>query len=384
MLNYQVHTETLAEARIEEFKRLREEREEEISKLRSQLQQANLRLMELEKELTAIRGSLVWTMVMRYHGGVIERFLPIGSKGRDAYELCLSGIRGMFSKRQITLDITPKPSAEDKKETVKGLNVPEEKTRGPNAPGETRKEFVEKYGADFVCDIEERDEMYQFLVNHPSIKDPRSEYFRSGEVMLRSLEKILGDIGIELDQIHSFLDFACGYGRFTRFLVSTCGNEKITVSDIDRNAVDFCTKTFNVKGFYSTGDPGALSHSCKYDIIFVASLFSHLYLPFWEDWLRRLYDMLEDGGFLILSTHGVNCYNQVDNETKKRIEVIMEGFYYIKQSETQRLSTEVYGTAYVDRPFVENIVLRNSLGKVIAFYPKELWSFQDVYVIRKA
>jgi len=384
MLNSEVHTETLAEARIQELKRLIEEREEEISKLRSQLQQTNLRLLELEKEITGIRGSLVWTMVMRYHGSVIERFLPIGSKGRSAYELCLSGIRGVFNKRQITPDITPDPSAQDKKEIAEELNVPEEKTKGLNAPDETCNEFVEKYEKGLVSDIDERDEMYQFLVNHPSIKAPRSEYFRSGEVMLCSLEKILGDMGTGLDQIHSFLDFACGYGRFTRFLVSTCSKEKITVSDIDRNAVDFCTKAFNVKGFYSTRDPGALSHSNKYDIIFVASLFSHLYLPFWEDWLRRLYDMLEDGGFLILSTHGVHCYNLIDNETKKRIEVIMDGFYFIKQSETQRLPTEVYGTTYVDRPFVENFVLRNSLGKVVAFYPKELWSFQDVYVIKKA
>lgn len=69
---------------------------------------------------------------------------------------------------------------------------------------------------------------------------------------------------------------------------------------------------------------------------------------------------------------------------RKRIEVIADGFHFLKQSETKRLSTEVYGTTYVDRPFVENFVFRNELGKVVAFYPHELWNFQDVYVIKKA
>jgi SAM-dependent methyltransferase len=376
MMNHQVHTETLAEARTRELKRLTEESDAEIAELRSQLLQANLRLKELERELSGIRESLVWTMVMRYHVSVIERFLPVGSMGRNAYELCLRGIRGAFNKKIISPDVTPDLSTRDKRQIAEELNVTD---------NDACNEFVTKYGKGLVCDIDERDEMYQFLVNHPSIKDPRGDYFRSGEVMLCSLEKILGDMGTGLDQIHSFLDFACGYGRFTRFLVSRCGNEKITVSDIDRDAVDFQKKSFKVKGFYSTSYPAALDHSCKYDIIFVASLFSHLYLPFWEDWLRRLYAMLENGGLLILSTHGVHCYKMVDNETKKKIEVIMDGFYFLRQSETGgRLPTEVYGTTYVDRPFVENFIQKNGLGKVVAFYPKELWNFQDVYVIKKA
>ncbi len=363
--------ETLAEAKMNELKTM-EECKREVSRLNIQLQQTKIRQLELEEEIAEMRSSLIWTLVMKYHFGIVERFLPFGSKGRDIYEMLLSGVRGQFKEKERNLLPDELPAQE--KQEVSIL---------PNTPGEDYDRFLKKYGNGFVPYIDERDEMFQFLVNHPAVKDPVIEYYLSGEVMMSSLERILRDMGTGFDQIRSFLDFACGYGRFERFLVTRCGIEKITVSDIDRNAVDFCRKVFKVNGFYSVGNPLALNHSRKYDVILVASLFSHLYLPLWEDWFRKLYSMLEEGGLLILSTHGVHCYNLVDSETKKRIEVIRDGFYYLRQSETKRLPINEYGTTYVDRKFVENFALKNNLGKIMAFYPKELWSYQDVYVIKK-
>lgn len=243
--------------------------------------------------------------------------------------------------------------------------------------------YLAKYGADFILDIDKRDEMYLFLVQHPDIKEPIAEYFHTGEVMLTSLQDIFVDICLSFDQIDSFLDFACGYGRFTRFLIHKFGREKITVSDIDENAVDFCKKTFGINGFYSVDNPDRLCHDTNYDVIYVASLFSHLSLRLWSGWLKRLYDMLTEGGILIFSTHGMHCYNLLDDETKKRVEKIEEGFCYLTQSETKRLSVKDYGTTYVTHGYLEKVVRQNKLGKMVGFYPNKLWDFQDIYVIQK-
>ncbi len=131
------------------------------------------------------------------------------------------------------------------------------------------------YGDKFIFDIDERDEMYQFSAAHPSshTSDPVAEYFKIGEIIVDCLVDVLDDIDYNVNKIHSFLDFACGYGRSIRFLVHRIPKDKITVADVDKSAVDFCKNTFGVKGFYSVMDPEKLYHNDKYDIIYVVSLF---------------------------------------------------------------------------------------------------------------
>lgn len=238
------------------------------------------------------------------------------------------------------------------------------------------------YGDGFISAIDSRDEMYQVTAMQKTC-DPVAEYFAAGCMMVTELEAVLEDSGKNLRKVNSFLDFACGYGRVTRFLVQEMGKKSITVSDIDKDAVDFCKKTFDVKGFYSVSDPDELHHDYKYDVIFVASLFSHLSIQSWEAWFKRLYIMLENNGVLILSTHGDYAYGLFDSKAKKQIENIKDGFLYLQISETNRLSRKEYGTAYVKREFVEDFVQQNNIGKMIGFYPKGLGNLQDIYVIKK-
>ena len=176
---------------------------------------------------------------------------------------------------------------------------------------------------------------------------------------------------------------AAGYGRFTRFLPSLFSAGLVTVSDIDKNAVDFCREKIRVNGFYSTEDPQKLVIENKYDVIWVASLFSHLTLHSWEAWIKKLYDMLSEKGILIFSTHGCHCFAVLDASTKQDVLHLEHGFYFLKQSELSNLSTEIYGTAYVTEEFVTKIVEKDNLGRIVGYYPKKLWGFQDIYVIRK-
>jgi len=231
-----------------------------------------------------------------------------------------------------------------------------------------------QYDKDFIYEINPHDEMYLNGTSasaEPNIR--KIEYFQIGANILKCLEDVLKDNGYSLRQTDSFLDFACGYGRFTRFLINKLDKKKITVSDIDKNAVDFCKRTFGVKAFYSEMDPLKLMHNEKYDLIYVVSLFSHLNLQLWLTWFNTLYYMLNDKGLLIISTHGISCS---DDQFAK----ISDGFYYKKASETTRLSTDEYGGAVVTSDFVSN----NCPGELISAYPKKLNNHQDVYVIRRS
>lgn len=251
-----------------------------------------------------------------------------------------------------------------------------------NKREEPLSQYKKKYGDDFTYDIDVRDEMYLFLANHPTIKNPVEEYYHSGETMLTCLDTILSDNHLKYEDINSFLDFASGYGRFTRFLIQKIDHEKITVSDIDACAVDFCMDTYNVNGFYSIADPENLVNGDKYDIIWVASLFSHLSRNLWGKWLVRLYNMLSYNGILIFSTHGMFCYNAMGDEAKRSIKLLSDGFYFWPQSETKRLSTEDYGSTFVSYDYVKNFVTNNKLGKITSYYDHILWGNQDIYVIK--
>lgn len=251
-------------------------------------------------------------------------------------------------------------------------------TKSVDTRGEYRSRFMRLYGDDFVFEIDGLDEMYLFLVEH-SISDPIQEYFESGESMMLSLEEIFDDL--KINRIDSFLDFACGYGRFLRFLVQRMDSSCITVADINRRAVDFCKRTFGVRGFYSTASPNSLTDGEKYSVIFVASLFSHLPSRYWDAWLKKLSSMLAPGGVLIFSTHGMSCLESTDPSTRAKVKEVMDGFYYLSLNETLDLSTDQYGTTYVTPEFVRDFVDANGLGELRAYYPKKLWHFQDVYVI---
>ncbi|HZI50740.1 MAG TPA: class I SAM-dependent methyltransferase, partial [Terriglobia bacterium] len=177
---------------------------------------------------------------------------------------------------------------------------------------------------------------------------------------------------------------ACGHGRLTRFLVHRLSRNRITVSDINKEAVDFVCRTFGVKGFYSVGTPEKLSHDGYYDVIFVGSLFSHLPVTIWASWLSRLYGMLSKNGVLVFSTHGMDLYKQIAPAERQRLETDTEGFFYgeVTFGGGGILPPTIYGTTYVSDSYVRQVVKSRALGNLIGFYPKGLSQLQDVYVIR--
>lgn len=227
-----------------------------------------------------------------------------------------------------------------------------------------------------ITEIHPEDEMYLFFTTHPDHKNtPLKSYFVSGEGMLQSLQKILDETGTSLEEVDSFLEFACGYGRFTRHLITCLDPERITVSDVYEKAVDFQKSIFGVEGFYSDTNPDKLEVPGKYDVIFVASLFSHLPMKTWRLWLQKLFNSLNENGVLIFSTHGQSCMTKPDKMPDS-------GFAYYGMSESNSLSSDDYGTTYVTSDFVLKAVEEETGQPVVLEVPQGLWGYQDVYVVR--
>jgi cyclopropane fatty-acyl-phospholipid synthase-like methyltransferase len=239
--------------------------------------------------------------------------------------------------------------------------------------------FKNKYGNRFVPDVDVRDEMYLDYFKVPNI-NPVLAYYECGENILELIEKILNDNKRSLNDVNSLLDFASGYGRFTRFIACRIDPERITVSDIDHNAVDFCMAKYGVNGVYSVRDPDAWHITKHFEVIVVISLFSHLSIELWMKWLEKLYHSLEEDGLLIFTTHGVELMEMLNIHNSQKIE---EGFYFLPHSETTRLSKEDYGTTFISEDFVRNSTKARHIGEMVQYYSRGLQNYQDAYIIKK-
>ncbi len=248
-----------------------------------------------------------------------------------------------------------------------------------------------KYGAPFLATIDDKDELLLYsldvVAGKPAFRYYHAvrSYFHGGEWNAAEVEKVLADHGFPLRRSRSLLEFAAGWGRVTRHLVHLMEPSRITVSDIDREAVDFVREELGVDGFYSTSGGDELLHDGRYDTIVIVSLFSHLPLTHWGAWLAKLGEMLEDDGVLLFSTLGMHAYDvNVPESDRARYGRVAEGFLYREANETHgRLSADHYGTAYVDDGFVRRAAEESFPGRLVAFCPRALNGFQDVYLLQR-
>jgi SAM-dependent methyltransferase len=128
------------------------------------------------------------------------------------------------------------------------------------------------------------------------------QYFRIGGSGLRQI--ILAMLAARKEEFNSILDLPCGYGRFLRHIKARFPNAKLTSCDLDRDAVDFCVKTFGATGVYSKENVREVAFDEKFDLIWCASIFTHLDSDRWFEWLEFVSDHLEEGGVLVFTTHG--------------------------------------------------------------------------------
>lgn len=225
--------------------------------------------------------------------------------------------------------------------------------------------------------ISPEDDIFRFFVNHPSSKNALRDYLSDGWRTMAELQVVMERHGHVLGQSKSFLEFACGHGRFTRHLAQRLPVSSLSVSDVVPGSVDFLKNLLGVQGFYSTSDPSDLVFPARYQHIFVLSLFSHLPKATWGTWLQRLYAALDSGGLLILSTHGEKCAAQAGV-------VLDDGYAFFSSSESTAIEGHEYGTSFTSPDFVMAMA-HAMLGHdtKMTIHINHFWGNQDAVVIQK-
>ncbi|MBK6653044.1 bifunctional 2-polyprenyl-6-hydroxyphenol methylase/3-demethylubiquinol 3-O-methyltransferase UbiG [Zoogloea sp.] len=235
--------------------------------------------------------------------------------------------------------------------------------------------FTDAFGIE--SRISPDDDIFRFFANHPSCTNPIRDYLSDGWRTMVELGRLLESLDRPLGRCGSFLEFASGFGRFSRHLAKALPEGALHVSDVVPGSVDFLKQHLGVDGFYSVSDPGKLTPPRKYEVIFVLSLFSHLPESTWSTWLARLYDTLEDKGILIITTHGEKCARLMG------VSFPPNGFLFIPSSESKALPGEEYGSTFTSTDYVRQAISHHLRDAAIHEFPAHFWGNQDGFAIVK-
>ena len=231
-----------------------------------------------------------------------------------------------------------------------------------------------------ALEVHPADDMYLFsraLTATPSLGV--MAYFRAGLQIYDTIEQIITWYFGGFDNVEKFCDFACGYGRSTRFLSARMEPSKIWGVEILPEAVEFQGDVLGVHAVQSATDPDDLELAGPFDMVFVSSLFSHLPGRTFSRWLDRLHALLAPRGLLVVSVHDVAILDEAEHGAMPE-----EGILFVQSTEVAALDTADYGATFVTPAYMQAAI--EALADPAATHwrlPQALCFEQDLYLIPK-
>ena len=225
------------------------------------------------------------------------------------------------------------------------------------------------------CVIDPRDDIFRFFANYQTPKNPIREYLSDGWRTMSELLLLLETVDRPLLKMESVLEFAAGFGRFTRHLAKALPG-RLTCSDVMPGSVDFLREQFGVEGVESSHDPEKVVLPSKYELVFVLSMFTHLPPHMWAPWLHALKRTVKPGGLLVFSVHNETYAKEIGVSFDDR------GTHFIGSSESPSIDAETYGTTFTTKEFVEDSVNRVFDAKPQHYQSQCFWIGHDAVVVR--
>lgn len=135
-----------------------------------------------------------------------------------------------------------------------------------------------------------------------------SIYMRCAREVIGQLDDALAAAGKGWNDIHSVLEFGCGYGRITRLLVQKIEPSKITVCDVIGEGARFCAREFHVRAVPASTNITDFQADPS-DLVFFISVHTHISERRLVALQEKLMGLLRPGGVLVFTTMGWTSAN---------------------------------------------------------------------------
>ncbi len=220
--------------------------------------------------------------------------------------------------------------------------------------------------------------------------DDANWFLESGRRSVDDLTRALAAIGRTLDGFTDVLDFGCGCGRMSRWLVQHPGLA-VTGIDVDSPMIEWCREHLRGGQFaVNDGLPPTKYPDASFDLVVNHSVFTHLDDTYQDRWLEELGRITRPDGVLVLSFAGDAAFRQHE----ETIAVIDAGI-----AAQERAHLEEHGILYVTDPVHADLgfpgfyfatfhkpsyVLEHwqQWLDLLAYIPRNNLDFQDAVVMR--
>jgi SAM-dependent methyltransferase len=187
-------------------------------------------------------------------------------------------------------------------------------------------------------------------------------------------------------ELAAVIDFACGYGRVTRWLPTVMPAARVTACDIQKEAVAWCAAEYGVRPLLA--DPELVATAfARYDLLFAISLVTHLS----ERRLTRLFSVLNDiikpNGVVIFSSHGrtsarnATAIKEYLDPARIIVDLEKDGIVFIPYPHSR---DKDIGDTFVTKEYIERMMARHAPMLSLVFCEEAtFWDMQDCYVFKR-
>jgi SAM-dependent methyltransferase len=183
------------------------------------------------------------------------------------------------------------------------------------------------------------------LMHHATGITDKHRFIWSGRLTMARLIDMLQNEGAELNKISSILDFGCGCGRLTRYLLLLFEHAKVYGVDTDTLSISWCEANLKPGNFSTSHSQQPLHFSNEsFDLIISYSVFTHIHENDQAAWLSEMSRILKPGGTLIFSTQGYGDIFQIPNLPAEQLERYQMGNIVSVRADLGYVQDADYGT----------------------------------------
>jgi SAM-dependent methyltransferase len=220
------------------------------------------------------------------------------------------------------------------------------------------------------------------LMYEPGSAGAAETYVHVGRSAVAACEQSLAAVGRTWKDVGSALDFGCGHGRVARHLavaLSMSGAPRLTVTDLDAEAVRFVAAQFSARGVISER-PLAQLEVGRHDLVWAGSVATHLPEATWMDWIALVARSLNPGGLFVFTSHAPECLDRDFNDEwvqarpSLRADLERSGYAYVPYRYT---SGGEYGLTAQTTDRLDHDLTVLGLRRVL--HLPTGWEYQDVH-----